>query len=38
MKYDAMKAAFILSAIALVPWTVFLALAAVIHATGLILK
>ncbi len=38
MKYDAMKVAFILSAIALIPWTVFLALAAVIHATGLILR
>jgi hypothetical protein len=38
MKYDAMKVAFILSAIALIPWIVFLALAAIAHANGLILK
>jgi hypothetical protein len=38
MKYDAMKVAFILSAIALIPWIVFLALAAIAHASGLILK
>ena len=38
MKFDAIKIAFILSAIALLPWTAFLALAAVVHSGGLVFK
>jgi hypothetical protein len=38
MKYDAVKVAFILTALALIPWTIFLALAATVHAGGLIFK
>jgi hypothetical protein len=38
MKYDAIKIAFVLSAVALIPWTIFLALAAVVHSGGLVLK
>jgi hypothetical protein len=38
MKYDAIKIAFILSATALLPWTIFLALAAVVHSDGLVFK
>ena len=38
MKYDAIKISFVLSALALIPWTIFLALAAVAHSGGLIFK
>jgi hypothetical protein len=38
MKYDATKIAYILAALALIPWTAFLALAAMAHSGGLILK
>jgi len=38
MKYDALKIAFVLSALALIPWVIFLALAAVAHSGGLIFK
>ena len=38
MKFDAMKIAFILSAIALLPWIIFLALTAVVHSGGLVFK
>jgi hypothetical protein len=38
MKFDAIKIAFILSAITLLPWTTFLALAAVVHSGGLVFK
>jgi hypothetical protein len=37
-KYDAIKIAFILTGVALLPWTLFLALAAVVHSGGLIFK
>ncbi len=37
-KYDAIKIAFILTGVALLPWTIFLALAAVVHSGGLIFK
>jgi hypothetical protein len=37
-KYDAIKIAFILTGVALLPWTLFLALAAVTHSGGLIFK
>lgn len=38
MKYDGIKISFVLSALALIPWTIFLALAAVAHSGGLIFK
>lgn len=38
IKYSAIKTAFILTGIALLPWTAFLALAAVVHSGGLIFK
>jgi hypothetical protein len=37
-KYDAIKIAFILTGIALLPWTTYLALAAAVHSGGLIFK
>ena len=38
LKYDAIKLAFVLSALALIPWAIFLCLAAVVHSDGLIFK
>jgi hypothetical protein len=38
LKYDAMKLAFILIIIALVPWLLFLGEAALLHSPGLVLK
>jgi hypothetical protein len=38
LKYDAIKLAFVLSALALIPWAIFLYLAAVVHSDGLIFK
>jgi hypothetical protein len=38
LKFDAMKIAFILSTLALVPWLLFLGEAALLHSPGLILK
>lgn len=38
LKFEAMKIAFVLTAVALIPWTVFLVAAALVHTPGLILK
>jgi|SRR5579862_4912516 len=38
MKYDAVKVAYVLTAFSLIPWALFLALAAMIHSGGLIMK
>lgn len=38
IKYDAIKIAFILSALALIPWIIFLGLAAMAHTGGLVFK
>jgi hypothetical protein len=38
MKFDAIKVAYIITILALIPWTIFLALAAMVHSSGLILK
>lgn len=38
MKYDATKIAFVLTALALIPWTIFLAAAAIFHSGGLVFK
>ena len=38
IKYDAMKVAFILAALALIPWLLFLGGAALLHSPGLVFK
>lgn len=38
MKFDAMKIAFILVTLALIPWLLFLGEAALLHSPGLVLK
>jgi hypothetical protein len=38
IKFDALKTAFILTAVALIPWIAFLAAAALTHSPGLIFK
>jgi pycsar effector protein len=38
LKFEAMKIAFVLTAVALIPWTIFLVAAALVHSPGLVLK
>jgi hypothetical protein len=38
MKFDAIKISFVLSALALIPWTIFLAAATAVHSGGLVFK
>ncbi len=38
LKFDSMKTAFVLTALSLIPWTIFLIAAAIVHSPGLVLK